>query len=374
MTAALHVLVLNAGSSTLKYRLVRMPDESTIADGTVERLSGAADHEAAVTEVIRGLETEPDVVGHRVVHGGDFDRPVIVDDAVEARIESFCPLAPLHNPVALTGIRTARRQLPTTPQVAVFDTAFHATLPAHARTYAIDAEVAGRFGIRRYGFHGISFSFVSRRAAEHLDRPLAELRMIVLHLGNGASAAAIRDGRSIDTSMGFTPVEGLVMGTRPGDLDAAIPLHLQRSGGFSLDDVEDLLQHRSGLAGLTGHSDMRDVLAEAGRGSAAAALAIDVYAHRLRHYIGAYAAQLGGIDALVFTAGVGENNPVIRARAVEGLDFLGLAVDQGLNEAPGGDARTISPAFSPASVLVVPTDEAREIARASVDATHGFRG
>ena len=307
-----------------------------------------------------------DVIGHRVVHGGAvFDGPALIDDEVEAAIERLAVLAPLHNPPALLGIRGARSAFPDVPHVAVFDTAFHATLPVEAREYAIDRELAARAGVRRYGFHGTSYQIVSRQAAALLDRPLDELRMVILHLGNGASAAAVSGGRSIDTSMGMTPLQGLVMGTRSGDIDPAVLVHLARTEGLTIDELDAMLNRESGLLGLSGHADMRDVHAAADAGDEAARTTLDIVVHRLRHYIGAYAAQLGGLDALVFTAGVGENDADLRRRAVDRLGFLGLYVDDALNESGARGARRISPDDAPVAVLVVPTDEEREIAEQS---------
>jgi acetate kinase len=360
------VFVVNAGSSSLKYEVVDAEASTSVTSGIVERVgvagSDVADHAAALALALAEVDAATiDAVGHRVVHGGSvFVDATLIDDQVIAEIERLSVLAPLHNPPGLEGIRAARAALPDVPHVAVFDTAFHATLPPSAYTYAIDAAVAAEHGVRRYGFHGTSYAYVSARAAEMLGRPLESLRMIVAHLGNGASITAIAGGRSVDTSMGMTPLEGLVMGTRSGDIDPAVLLHLQRVGAFDAAGLDDLLNRRSGLLGLGGHSDMRDLLAASGP---AAALAVDVYVHRLRHYIGAYAAELGGVDALVFTAGVGENSAVIRARAVEGLSFLGLAVDADANTAEVDSARVISPRGSATAVLVVPTDEELQIAR-----------
>jgi acetate kinase len=261
------------------------------------------------------------------------------------------------------GIRAARATLPELPQVAVFDTAFHSTLPPSAYTYAIPTEIARMHGIRRYGFHGTSHKYVSDRAADFLGRPPATLKTIVLHLGNGASAAAIDGGVSVDTSMGMTPLQGLVMGTRSGDVDPAAILQLQTQAGLAPHEVDDLLNRHSGLLGLTGSGDMRDVQAAAARGDETAEAALAVYCHRIRHYVGAYAAQLGGLDALVFTAGVGENNGVLRERALRGLEFLGIHVDSARNESPSRAARRISPDGSPVEVLVIPTNEELEIAR-----------
>lgn len=364
------VFVLNAGSSSLKYEVLDAEAGSVVTSGLIERVT---EHSAAIAEALAGIDAESiDAVGHRIVHGGSvFTDATLIDDAVEAEIERLAVLAPLHNPPGLQGIRAARAALPFIPHVAVFDTAFHASLPAEAFTYAIDAAVARDHGIRRYGFHGTSYRYVSARAAEVLGRPLETLRMVVLHLGNGASAAAIAGGRSVDTSMGMTPLEGLVMGTRSGDIDPAVLLHLQRVAGYDAAGLDQLLNRSSGIKGLSGHTDMRDLLDAADAGDAAARLAADVYVHRLKRYIGAYAAELGGLDALVFTAGVGENSGVVRARAVEGLEFLGLSVDAELNAARSTEARVISPEGAGAAVLVVPTNEELQIARETVAVVQG---
>ncbi len=331
------VFVLNTGSSSVKYRVVDAESGGVSASGIVDRIgepgAEAADHRAAIDGILAQLDRSTiDAVGHRIVHGGErFVRATVIDDEVERGIEELAPLAPLHNPPGLLGIRAARAALPETPQVAVFDTAFHARMPEAARQYAIDARTAAAHGIRRYGFHGTSYRIVSERTAEFLGRPIEQLRLIVLHLGNGASAAAIHGGRSVDTSMGMTPLEGLVMGTRSGDLDPAVLLYLQRNAGLDVDQLDDLLNRRSGLLGLAGRGDMREVLSAAEHGDAAARLAFDVYAHRLRHYIGAYLAVLGGADAVVFTAGVGENSAPVRAAAIEGLAELGLEMDAAAN-------------------------------------------
>ncbi len=361
------ILALNSGSSSVKFRLVETGSERTLAAGLVERVE-AGGHGDAIARVLAELPEGPiDAVGHRVVHGGaDFTAATAIDARVEERIDALAELAPLHNPPALAGIRAAREALPGVPGVAVFDTAFHADLPAAARTYAIDRDVAQRHGIRRYGFHGISYRYVSAETARFLGRPLAELRMIVLHLGNGASAAAIDGGRSVDTSMGFTPLEGLVMGTRGGDIDAGALIHLLRAG-MTVDEVDELLQRGSGMRGLAGSADLRDVLAAADGGDDAARLALDVYVHRLRRYIGAFAAVLGRLDAVVFTAGVGENNALVRERTLAGLDLLGLAVDPARNASSDRDARAISPDGSTVPVLVIPTDEEREIVRQTAE-------
>jgi acetate kinase len=283
-----------------------------------------------------------------------------VDDAVLESIETLSALAPLHNPANLAGIRAARAAFPGVPNVAVFDTAFHAQMPPSAYTYAIDASVADAHGVRRYGFHGTSYQYVSGRAAEVLGRPLESLKLIVLHLGNGASICAIDGGRSVDTSMGLTPLEGLVMGSRSGDVDAGILFHLGRAG-FSLPELDTLLNRRSGMLGLSGKTDMRDVLAGVEAGDATATLAFEVYVHRLRHYIGAYLAELGGADAIVFTAGVGENASAVRAAALAGFEWAGIQLDPSRNEVRG--TTVISTDSSPVAALVIPTNEELEIAR-----------
>jgi acetate kinase len=358
------ILVLNSGSSSLKYRWSQ--GRRAVADGVVEHIGepgGPADPAQAWAEVAQRLPgLRPVGIGHRVVHGGSKIRqPVLVDAAVEAVIEEMAPLAPVHNPQALAVIRAAGRQFPDVPQVAVFDTAFHATLPPAAYTYAIDAETAAAHGIRRFGFHGISIEHASAGAADLIGRPVPELNLIVAHLGNGASVTAVSAGRSVETSMGMTPLEGLVMGTRSGDLDPSITFHLLRSGR-SADDVEQLYEHRSGLRGLAGDNDMRAVLARAESGDPAARLAIEVYCHRLRKYIGAYMAVLGTVDGIVFTGGVGEHAVAIRMRTLTGLTAIGIDLDAQAN-ATGSGARVISTADSRVRVCVVPADEESAIAR-----------
>jgi acetate kinase len=365
------ILVLNSGSSSLKYRLVNSGEaDGPQRRGLVERIGepdGVPDHAAALRAAADDLDlaTAPlRAVGHRVVHGGTrFRAPTVVDDAVCAAIAELAPLAPLHNPANLTGIEVARRLRPDVPHVAVFDTAFHATLPPPAATYALDAGLAAEHGIRRYGFHGTSHRYVAGRAAALLGRPLAELNLIVLHLGNGASATAVRGGRSVETSMGFTPLEGLVMGTRPGDLDPGILTYLMRAG-LDAATLDGLLQRDSGMAGLCGVNDMRAVEAARAGGDAAATLAFDVYIHRLRKYVGAYHAVLGRLDAVVFTAGVGENSASVRAAALDGLGMWGIEVDPARNAAGGGrgGARLVSPNGARVAVCVVPTDEELAIA------------
>ncbi|MEU5397432.1 acetate kinase [Streptomyces tibetensis] len=385
------VLVLNSGSSSLKYQLLDMRDSSRLAVGLVERIGertsrlkhtpaggesrergGAiADHDAALKAVAEELAKEglgldsPELaaIGHRVVHGGKhFTEPTVVDDAVLAEIERLIPVAPLHNPANLTGLRTAQALRPDLPQVAVFDTAFHTTMPESAARYAIDVETADEHRIRRYGFHGTSHAYVSRATAGLLGKDPAETNVIVLHLGNGASASAVRGGRCVDTSMGLTPLEGLVMGTRSGDIDPAVIFHLMRVGGMSADEIDTLLNKKSGLIGLCGDNDMREIRRRVDEGDEQAELAFDIYIHRLKKYIGAYYAVLGRVDAVAFTAGVGENAAPVRAAALAGLEELGLAVDGERNAVRGDEARLISPEGARVAVAVVPTDEELEIA------------
>lgn len=370
------VLVINSGSSSLKYQLIEAEGERTVAAGLVERIGdGSAhsvpDHTAAFQVMLgqlreRGIDPAENLlaIGHRVVHGGErFVEPTIITAAVKHQISELARLAPLHNPPNLAGIVASEATFPGVPEVAVFDTAFHSTLPAAARTYAIDSGVAAQLGIRRFGFHGISFQYVAGESARVLGRPLQELTLIVLHLGNGASACAIDGGRSVETSMGLTPLEGLMMGTRGGDIDPGVLLHLQREAGLTTKALDNLLNYGSGLLGLGGFGDIRDVQKAASAGDERAALALDVYAHRIRGYVGAYLAQLGSADAIVFTAGVGENNSSVRARALAGLEGLGIRVDQERNESAARGARVISSDDSKVTVVVVPTNEEREIAR-----------
>ncbi|MEW2471694.1 acetate kinase [Streptomyces sp. NPDC046994] len=387
-----HVLVLNSGSSSVKYQLLDMRDSSRLATGLVERIGEQtsrikhtvaatgdtreqngpiADHQAALKAVAEELARDglgldsPQLaaIGHRVVHGGMFfSEPTVIDDAVLTEIERLIPVAPLHNPANLTGIRTAMALRPDLPQVAVFDTAFHTTMPEHAARYAIDTKIADRHRIRRYGFHGTSHAYVSRKTAGLLGKAPEDVNVIVLHLGNGASASAVRGGRCVDTSMGLTPLEGLVMGTRSGDLDPAVIFHLERVGGMSMDEIDTLLNKRSGLFGLCGDNDMREIQRRIDEGDAQARLAFDIYIHRLKKYIGAYYAVLGRVDAIAFTAGVGENAAPVREAAVGGLEGLGLAVDGDLNAVRGDGPRLISPAGARVAVAVVPTDEELEIA------------
>jgi acetate kinase len=371
------ILVLNCGSSSVKYRMFR--DGRTDAAGLIERIGepgGDADsHERALDVVMSMVDADAVVaVGHRVVHGGlRFSEPTLVDDEVIAEVHRLIPLAPLHNPANLAGLEAARAALPNLPQVAVFDTAFHRTLPPAASTYALDTGLAERLGIHRYGFHGTSHAYVSRRTAELLGRRLSTINTITLHLGNGASACAVAGGRSVETSMGFTPLEGLVMGTRTGDLDPGVVLYLQRARGLGVDEIDRLVNRRSGLAGLCGENDMRAVLARRAAADPAATLAFDVYCGRIRHYVGAYYAALGRVDAITFTAGVGQHSPEVRAAALTGLQRLGIVVDPARNEATGPGERIISPDGAEVAVCVIPTDEELEIARQTQSVVAGMR-
>ncbi|GGL01413.1 acetate/propionate family kinase [Mangrovihabitans endophyticus] len=369
------VLVLNSGSSSVKYRL--FDGRRTLARGLVERIGedggDAADHAAALRRIMESVDLDGlAVVGHRVVHGGtEFDSATLIDDDVAAVIERLIPLAPLHNPAALSGITVARKLLPEVAQVAVFDTAFHRTIEPAGITYAMDAALAERWGVRRYGMHGTSHAYVSRRTAALLGLAPEAANIITLHLGNGASACAVRGGRSVATSMGMAPQQGLVMGTRSGDIDPTVIFHLHRAAGMPVDEIEHSLTRAAGLLGLTGDNDMRAVQRRRQQGDPAAGLAFDVYCRRIKEYVGAYLAVLGRADAIAFTAGVGENSPEVRAAALSGLDGLGIAVDRHRNEQIAPNERgeqVVSPDGSPTAICVVPTDEELEIAQQSVAA------
>jgi acetate kinase len=388
------VLVVNCGSSSIKYQLIDADSETALAKGLVERIGAddarlrhagphgvveseqpLLDHDAGLRAVLAAFdEAGPNLaeagltaVGHRVVHGGDkFADPAVVDASVLDAIRELIPLAPLHNPANLEGIEVAMRVFPDVAQVAVFDTAFHQTLPRHAYTYAIDRDVAVELGIRRYGFHGTSHSYVSRTAAGLIGKDPSETSMVVLHLGNGASASAVRNGRCIDTSMGLTPLEGLVMGTRSGDIDPAVTFHLRRVGGMTLDEIDTLLNKQSGLLGLCGANDLREVWAMADAGDEDARNALETYAYRIRKYIGAYALALGALDAVVFTAGVGENDDRMRAKVLDGLERLGIVMDASRNADPEALGPVVSHPDSRVAVLVVPTNEELEIAQESL--------
>lgn len=368
------VLVINSGSSSVKFELFESGGElSSLMAGEVERVS---DHRQALTVVLEALSASPVfsagaglvAVGHRVVHGGDrFDRPTLLDDEVIAGIGELALLAPLHTQANLAGIEAARELLPGTPQVAVFDTTYHRTMPRRARDYALPRDLAQAHGIHRYGFHGISHAYVARRAAALLGKPLESLDFITLHLGAGASATAVKAGKSIDTSMGMTPLEGLVMATRCGDVDPAVPMLIGEVTGRSREDVHRVMNHESGLLGLCGAGDMREVHALADEGDVDAIAALELYCYRAKKYIGAYAAALGHVDAVVFTAGVGENDARVRGAVCEGLGLLGIEIDAEKNQAASRDERFVSSEGSAVAVLVVPTDEEREIARLALE-------
>jgi len=370
---AARVLVINSGSSSVKYQLLDMADGSRLASGLVERIGEGpvADHTEALDRAAAELAAQglgldsPELaaIGHRVVHGGTrFTEPTLITETVIEGIEELIPLAPLHNPANAEGIRVARRLRPDLPQVAVFDTAFHSTIPEHAARYAIDTATADAYGLRRYGFHGTSHAYVSRATAALLGKEPAEVNTIVLHLGNGASASAVAGGVCVETSMGLTPLEGLVMGTRSGDVDPAVLIHLSREAGMSTDEIDTLLNKRSGLLGLCGDNDMREIGRRMSEGDRAAQLAFEVYIHRLRKYVGAYTAVLGRVDAIAFTAGVGENSAAVREAALRGLGALGIEIDAVRNALRGSSARLVSAAGSRVAVAVVPTDEELEIA------------
>jgi acetate kinase len=384
------ILVVNGGSSSLKCRLYEMDGEELLASGAVERIGGpgsALHCEVADQSVSRPVEatthagalealaaamfelavdaSAPDVVAHRVVHGGEhFREAVRIDGAALRAIEDLTPLAPMHNPICLLGIRTAANLYPAAQQVAVFDTAFHHSLPEHAFLYALPYSLYERDGIRRYGFHGASHHYVAQRVAELLGRVGGRSRIISCHLGAGCSMAAIKDGRSVDTSMGMTPLEGLVMGSRSGDLDPGVFAHLARHLGIAADDVAVLLNHESGLLGISGVSgDVRELEHAAAAGHARAELALEVYAYRARKYIGAYLAVLGGADAVAFTGGAGANSAGLRRRILTGLEGLGISLDPVANEAGDGSETLISAGDSAVSLFVIPSNEEFSIAR-----------
>lgn len=392
------VLVINSGSSSIKYQLFNMHDGAVLASGAVERIGEAqglhrhqqhkgtgitascyeqciVDHREGLSCInkrllesgaVTGL-SELFAIGHRVVHGGEsFREPVLITETVVEQIRDMIPLAPLHNPANLMGIEVALQQAPDIPQVAVFDTAFHQSIPAYAYRYALPDALYTEQRVRRYGFHGTSHAYVAKQAAVLLGKPLASLKLITLHLGNGASAAAIAQGQSVDTSMGMTPLEGLIMGTRCGDLDPAIHFYLARTTGLDNDEIESLLNKQSGLKGICGANDMREVHRLAEAGDAQARLALDMYCYRIKKYIGAYFAALGGLDAVVFTGGIGENDAWAREHCCTGLEALGIALDTRKNVSARRGAFDIHSETSRVSLLVIPTNEELEIARQAV--------
>ena len=381
------VLLLNCGSSSIKYQVIDADSEAVVASGIIQRIgeeSGSLDHKLdgemvhvdrgfpnharALTYLVRVFNAHgPDLdtikaVGHRTVHGGDkFRAPVVIDDQVIEDLREISPLAPLHNPPGIAGIEAAREALPDVPHVAIFDTAFFASLPPEAYTYAVPSDLAKNHHVRKYGFHGTSHQYVSTEVSKLLGRD--DLKQIVCHLGNGASVSAVRGGVAVEASMGLTPLAGLVMGTRSGDVDPGLHAFLGRELGMSLGEVDNLLNKKSGMLGLSGVTDFRDLRELIDEGDEAAALALDVYCHRLLSYIGSYIAVLGGVDAITFTAGVGENDPVVRAKIVNRLGFIGATLDEAANDVRSGQARAISTADSKVAVLVVPTNEELAMAR-----------
>ena len=374
------ILVVNSGSSSLKYQVLDTASGERLAHGVAERLGSGRTHDDALGDVlddVRNRNLTIDGVGHRVVHGGErFRQAERVTDAMLRDLDALEPLAPLHNPANVAGIRGARAAFPNIPHVAVFDTAFHATLPRRAATYAIERETAERLGIRRYGFHGPSHRYVTAAVAEHLDESVNDLRIVSCHLGNGASVCAVELGQSVETSMGMTPLEGLVMGTRSGDLDPAIVLELQRNGGMTPDEVDTFLNRDGGLRGLSGiGADMRDLEACAADGNDGARLAITVFCHRVRKYIGAYCAVMGGVDAIVMTGGIGTNSHSIRRRILQRLEFLGLRLDEDLNRDASPDhaapVAEITSARSRVKAFAVATNEELMIARETANVIAG---
>ena len=388
------VLVVNCGSSSLKYQLFNMNDESVLAKGLVDRIGiegsvlnhqptgkpkvalneEIADHTVAIKMVLAALTDaehgvlssidEIDAIGHRVVHGAEkFSDSVLISPAVMEALREFTELAPLHNPPNISGINACAATMPQVPQVGVFDTAFHQTMPKHAFLYGIPYEAYQKYGVRRYGFHGTSHKYVSQRVSELMGAHMSNLRIITCHLGNGASIAAIKNGKSIDTSMGFTPLEGLVMGTRCGDIDPAIPSFLMKKMGMSPEEVDTYMNKKSGVLGLSGlSSDFRDLEQAADAGNERAQLAIDVFAYTVRKYIGSYTAAMGGVDAIIFTAGLGENSPRMRDKICNGLEFLGTRVDAVKNDMRGKE-QEISADGSKVKIFVIPTNEELVIAR-----------
>ena len=392
------VLVLNCGSSSIKYKLYNMDDESVLAQGGVERIGldnaflkltlpngekkilnhDMPDHKEGVNFVFQTLLSEEygaiksldeiDAVGHRIVQGGDlFEKSCLVDERVEAGIESLCDLAPVHNAGHLKGIRAVDHLMPKVPQVTVFDNAFHSTMPAYAYLYAVPYELYEKYHVRRYGFHGTSHRYVSHRVAELMGKDIKDLKIITCHIGNGASVAAIKDGKVMDTSMGLTPLAGVMMGSRSGDIDASAVTYIMEKLGKKPQEMADYLNKESGVLGISGiSSDMRDVENAANEGNERARLALQMYNYRIKKYIGAYAAAMGGVDVIVWTAGVGENQINTRMEACSGLEFLGVKMDAEANQSRG-EEKLISAADSKVQVWVVPTDEEIVIARDTME-------
>ncbi len=397
------ILVLNCGSSSIKYKLYDMDDESVLAQGGVERIGldeaflkltlpngekkiimhDMPDHKEGVNFVfqtlldpelgaIKSLD-EIDAVGHRIVQGGDlFEKSCLVDKSVEDGIESLCDLAPVHNAGHLKGIRAVDHLMPNVPQVTVFDNAFHSTMPDYAYLYAVPYEIYEKYHVRRYGFHGTSHRYVSHRVAEIMGKDIKDLKIVTCHIGNGASVAAVKDGKVMDTSMGLTPLAGVMMGSRSGDIDASAVTYIMEKLGKNPQEMADYLNKESGVLGITGiSSDMRDIENAAQEGNERAKLALKMYSYRIKKYIGAYAAAMGGIDVIVWTAGVGENQTGMRADSCEGLEFLGVKIDREKNATIRGKEAEISTADSRVKVFVVPTDEEIVIARDTMDLVKG---
>ncbi|NYE58224.1 acetate/propionate family kinase [Carboxydothermus ferrireducens] len=391
------VLVLNCGSSSLKYQLLDMEKETVLAKGLVERigLEGSrliidlpgrekikkeqpfANHEVAINAVLEELVREEygilrnleeiTAIGHRIVHGGEkFSGSVIINEEILKAVEECVNLAPLHNPPNILGIRACQKLLPNTPQVGVFDTAFHQTMPRKAYLYGVPYYWYEKYGIRRYGFHGTSHKYVAYKASEILGKPLNELKIITCHLGNGSSVAAVKEGKSIDTSMGFTPLEGLMMGTRSGNIDPAIVTFIQEKEGLSAAQVNDILNKKSGVLGISGYSDFRDIEERASAGDDKAKLALEMFCYQVAKYIGAYAAAMNGVDAIVFTAGVGENSDVVRKEVCKYLEFLGATLDEEKNKIRGKEA-IISKPDSKVKIMVIPTNEELMIAKETLE-------
>jgi len=391
------ILVINTGSSSIKYQLFDMDQKKAVVAGLAEKIGEETsilthelldsngkekekvekkrinDHEQGMERIVSLLidsewgvirdKSEIDAVGHRVVHGGEaFKSSTVITSEVISAIEENIPLAPLHNPPNLTGINVARSLFPDAPQVAVFDTAFHQSIPERAYLYAVPYELYEKHRVRRYGFHGTSHEYVAQEGAAYLNRPLQDLNLITVHLGNGASMSAIKKGKCVDTTMGLTPLEGLVMGTRSGDVDPALPFFLSKNLGLSIDEIDDLLNKKSGLKGLCGINDMREIEKKAAAGDQRAAAALDVYTLRIKKYIGAYYAELGNLDAVIFTAGIGENSPKIRRMSCENLEDLGLKLEPEKNKVKSSRTREISSEDSRVKILVVPTNEEKKIA------------
>ncbi|WP_081212416.1 acetate/propionate family kinase [Salegentibacter sediminis] len=390
-----NILIINSGSSSLKFQLIKMPDETVLASGMVERigLEGAKLHyksaantiskelevpdHAVALKAITGLLMDPEkgvikdaseipAIGHRVVHGGDsFSKTIIIDEKVKAKIREYFSLAPLHNPPNLKGIEVAEQLFPQAKQVAVFDTAFHRTIPSRAAQYAIPNSFYEDHHIQVYGFHGTSHKYVTQLAIAELKKETSKI--ISVHLGNGCSITAVQDGKSIDHSLGFGPVNGLVMGTRSGDIDQSVIFYMIEQLGYSAQEVSDILHHKSGMMGLTGYSDLRDIEEQAAKGNRQCQLALDMNAYRIKKYIGAYAAAMNGVDAIVFTAGIGENSDVIRGLVCRDMDFFGIKLNEEKNKERSKELRYINAEDSKVKVLVIPTNEELEIAQQTLE-------